>query len=98
MHIRGPYGNLKDRYVQSYIGIPFVYVKCLMWGEDPNTSSCQYVNNKSHQESWSPTKKLITNKDYKFNRTVGFVSENMLPVSLPCAPPINMSDHGTWKW
>ena len=95
MHIRGPYGNLKDRYVQSYIGVPFVYVKFqfLLRGDDPNTSSCQYVNNRSHQESQSPTKELVTNKGYKFNRTLGFVSKNTLPVSLPCASPIDMSDH-----
>ena len=60
MHIRGPYGNLKDRYVQSYMGVPFVYVKSqsLLWGEDPKTSSCQYMDNRSHQESRSPTKEL----------------------------------------
>ena len=94
MHIRGPYGNLKDRYVQRYIGVPFVNVKfqSLLQGEDPNTNPCQYVNNRSHQESQSLTKELATYKGYKFNRTMGFVSKNMLPVCLPCASPIDMSD------
>ena len=72
-----------------------MFVKSVLRGEDLIPNSCQDIE-KSHQESRSPINDLHKNKDYIFNRNVGFVSENTLPVPLPCAPPIDMSDHNQY--
>ena len=79
----------------NYIGTPLVFVKSVLRGEDLISNSCQDIE-KSHQESRSPINNLHKNKCYTFNRNVGFVSKNTLSVDLPCASPIDMSDHNQY--
>ena len=91
--MRGPYGNGPDRSIYHYIGVPLISVRCsLLRGEGFSPCTCLCVRTQSHQESWSPNKVPMSNKDCVFDRAWGFVSSNTLPVHLPHALPIDMSD------
>ena len=98
IHSFGPYGNVKDKLICQYIGVPLIKIHTCayptLWG-DGNVSKGDTVSESPlpHQESWSPVVDESGNKNSViFDRNMGFVSCNTEYIKAPTRSPVEVTD------
>ena len=98
IHSFGPYGNVKDKLICQYIGVPLIKIHTCayptLWG-DGNMSKGDTVSESPlpHQESWSPVVDESGNKNSViFDRNMGFVSCNTEYIKAPARSPVEVTD------
>ena len=83
LHIKGPYGNLRDLAVSRFVGIPlFYYDKNVCVDHQVVDESCP-THSRQH---------VHVNKCPQFNSNIGFVTQPSTPLVTHIDTPLDMSD------
>ena len=103
MHRNGPYNNLKDRFVQSFVGLPLftlyddhvcnnIQISSTVPDVTISDETCKKVRAHQSEDGEESLPVTCVNKSLQFDYTLGFVTTPSLPFITSHSSPIDMND------